>query len=55
MPDGTLDPAFGNGGAVLANMKSSIWLGDHAQAVAIQDDGKIVATGVASYALVPLL
>ena len=54
MPDGALDPAFGNGGAVLANMKSSMWLGDHAQAVAIQDDGKIVATGGAGYVPGPL-
>jgi uncharacterized delta-60 repeat protein len=53
-PDGALDPAFGSGGAVLANMRSSMWLGDTAHAVAIQGDGKIVATGVAGYAAGPL-
>jgi len=54
LPDGALDPAFGGGGAVLANMKASMFPGDTAQAVAIQADGKIVATGVAGYAAGPL-
>jgi uncharacterized delta-60 repeat protein len=52
LPDGTLDPAFGNG-AVLANMKSSMFSGGTALGVAIQDDGKIVATGSAGYAAGP--
>jgi uncharacterized delta-60 repeat protein len=54
LPDGTLDPAFGGGGALLANMKASMFPGDTAQAVAIQADGKIVATAVAGYVPGPL-
>jgi uncharacterized delta-60 repeat protein len=53
MPDGTLDPAFG-GGAVLANLKSSLWQSNAGRAAAMQGDGKIVATGVATYAAGPL-
>ena len=53
LPDGVLDPAFG-GGTVLANMRASMWSGEAAHSVAIQPDGRIVATGVAIYALGPL-
>jgi uncharacterized delta-60 repeat protein len=54
MPDGTLDPTFGGGGAVLAKMKSSMFLGDSALSVAIQNDGKIVTAGIANYVPGPL-
>jgi uncharacterized delta-60 repeat protein len=53
MPDGTLDPAFG-GGAVLANLESGLWQSNAGRAAAMQGDGKIVATGVATYAAGPL-
>src|SRR5207247_4998739 len=53
LPDGALDPAFG-GGVVLANMRSSMWLGEAARAVALQGDDRIVATGSAGYATGPL-
>jgi uncharacterized delta-60 repeat protein len=54
LPDGVLDPAFGGGGTVLANMRASIWGSEAAHAVAIQGDDRIVATGVAVYATGPL-
>ena len=53
LPDGALDPAFG-GGVVLANLQSSMWLGETARAVAVQGDDRIVATGSAGYATSPL-
>jgi len=53
LSDGALDPAFG-GGVVLANMRSSMWLGEAARAVALQGDDRIVATGSAGYATGPL-
>ncbi len=53
LPDGVPDPAFG-GGTVLANMRASMVMsGEAAHSVAIQPDGRIVAAGVASYALGP--
>jgi uncharacterized delta-60 repeat protein len=54
LPDGVPDPAFGGSGVVLANMRSSIWIGEAGHAVAIQGDDRIVTTGVAGYALAPL-
>jgi uncharacterized delta-60 repeat protein len=54
LPGGALDPAFGGGGAVLANLKASMFPSDSVKSVAIQDDGKIVAAGVATYAAGPL-
>jgi uncharacterized delta-60 repeat protein len=53
LPSGVLDPLFG-GSAVLANMRSSMWLGDSARAVALQSDGRILVTGSAGYATGPL-
>jgi uncharacterized delta-60 repeat protein len=44
---GDLDPTFGTGGRVTTDFGSG---DDRANAVAIQSDGKIVATGSASYA-----
>jgi uncharacterized delta-60 repeat protein len=41
--NGTLDPTFGTGGIALAGNNAN--LGDQAQAVAIQPDGKIVIAG----------
>jgi len=41
-PDGTLDPAFGEMGIVMTDIRSG---DDHANAIAIQTDGKIVAAG----------
>ncbi len=43
--DGTLDASFGNGGQVMTGLGSS---DDHAYAVAIQGNGKVVAAGWAS-------
>ncbi len=54
LPDGVLDPAFGRHGMTLANMRSSIWVGDAARALALQHDGRIVVTGSAGYARGPL-
>jgi uncharacterized delta-60 repeat protein len=45
--DGTLDTSFGNGGKVTTDFGS---MNDQAYAVAIQSDGKIVATGYAQIA-----
>ena len=44
LPDGTLDPTFGNNGLALTDLSG--W--DRAHAVAIQADGKIVSAGFAS-------
>lgn len=41
-PNGSLDTAFGDGGIVLTDIRSG---DDHANAIAIQADGKIVAAG----------
>jgi len=41
-PNGTLDPSFGEGGIVMTDIRSG---DDHANAIAIQTDGKIVAAG----------
>jgi uncharacterized delta-60 repeat protein len=41
-PNGTLDPAFGEGGIVMTDIRSG---DDHANAIAIQADGKIVTAG----------
>ena len=43
--DGQLDPTFGNGGIVL----SEIGLGGGANALEIQDDGKILVGGYAAF------
>jgi uncharacterized delta-60 repeat protein len=44
LPDGTLDPAFGNGGKVMADLGArNDWVSD----VAIQDDGKVLLAGSA--------
>jgi uncharacterized delta-60 repeat protein len=53
LPNGALDPAFG-GGVVLADTKTSMFVGETAQAVAIQSDDKIVVTGDTGYTLGPL-
>jgi uncharacterized delta-60 repeat protein len=53
LPNGALDPAFG-GGVVLADTKTSMFVGEAAQAVAIQSDDKIVVTGNTGYSLGPL-
>jgi uncharacterized delta-60 repeat protein len=45
LDDGTLDTSFGGDGKVTTNLSSA---GDWANAVAIQEDGKIVAAGRAS-------
>jgi uncharacterized delta-60 repeat protein len=45
--NGALDPTFGTGGLVITNVSGSTAF-DQATAVAIQSDGKIVATGIAS-------
>jgi uncharacterized delta-60 repeat protein len=52
LPNGALDPSFG-GGVVLADTKTSMFVGETAQAVAIQSDDKIVVTGNTSYAIGP--
>ena len=54
LPNGALDPAFGGEGIVLANMRSGWRAFDSARDVAIEGDGRVVVTGVASYALGPL-
>ena len=54
LPNGALDPAFGGEGIVLANMRSGWRAFDSARDVAIEGDGRVVVTGVASYALAPL-
>lgn len=54
LPDGALDAAFGGGGVVLANTRSSMAVGEAARAVAIQTDDRIVVTGSAGYATGPL-
>jgi len=54
LPNGALDPAFGGEGIVLANMRSGWRATDTARDVAIEGDGRVVVTGVASYALAPL-
>ena len=54
LPNGALDPAFGGEGIVLANMRSGWRAFDTARDVAIEGDGRVVVTGVASYALAPL-
>ena len=41
-PNGTLDPAFGEGGIVMTDIRNG---DDRANAIAIQADGKIVAAG----------
>ena len=51
--DGTLDISFGNGGRVLTDLTPSTVSYDHALAVALQRDGKIVAGGSTS-SLTPL-
>jgi uncharacterized delta-60 repeat protein len=53
LPNGALDPSFG-GGVVLADTKTSMFVGETAQAVAIQSDDKIVVTGNTGYTLGPL-
>jgi uncharacterized delta-60 repeat protein len=53
LPNGALDPSFG-GGVVLADTKTSMFVGETAQAVAIQSDHKIVVTGNTGYTLGPL-
>jgi uncharacterized delta-60 repeat protein len=52
LPNGALDPAFG-GGAVLADTKTSMFVGETAQAVAIQSDHNIVVTGNTGYTIGP--
>ena len=52
LPNGALDSSFG-GGAVLADTKTSMFVGETAQAVAIQSDDKIVMAGNTSYAIGP--
>ena len=54
LPNGALDPAFGGEGIVLANMRSGWRATDTADGVAIEGDGRVVVTGVASYTLAPL-
>ena len=54
LPDGVLDSTFGHRGMARANMRSSIWVGDAARALALQDDGRIVVTGSAGYPRGPL-
>ena len=54
LPNGELDPAFGGEGIVLANMRSGWRATDAARDIAIERDGRVVVTGVASYALAPL-
>jgi uncharacterized delta-60 repeat protein len=43
LPDGTLDPGFGAGGTVITALPG----GNEAEAVALQEDGKILAAGTA--------
>lgn len=46
MPDGTLDPDFGNGGQVITGIGvDPVMILDAAMAVALQPDGKIVVAG----------
>jgi uncharacterized delta-60 repeat protein len=52
LPRDALDPTFG-GGVILANLRSSMWLGAAAHAVALQGDSRIVVTGSAGYATGP--
>lgn len=44
--DGGLDASFGGDGKVLTSMDPATYLGEIANAVAIQSDGKIVAAGM---------
>lgn len=48
--DGSLDPAFGNGGKVITAVSSS---GDSVRALALQPDGKIVVAGYANHSGFP--
>jgi len=50
-PDGAFDPKFAGGSAILANMQSGWLTGGVASAVAIGDDGGIIATGMAGYSI----
>jgi uncharacterized delta-60 repeat protein len=52
LPNGSLDPSFG-GGVVLADTKSSMFVGETAQAIAIQSDDKIIVTGNTGYTIGP--
>ena len=55
LPNGALDSTFAGQGIVLANMRSSYWgVPDVARGIAIKDDGQLVVTGNALYALGPL-
>ena len=45
--DGTLDPSFGSGGTVLTDISTGTGGFNHVYSLALQDDGKIVATGPA--------
>ena len=55
LPNGMPDPTFGQGGTTLTNVQWKWWgPSDAAQAVAVQDDGKIVATGSTIFATGPL-
>jgi hypothetical protein len=47
--NGTLDPSFGSGGKVRTDITAGSGP-DRAQALAIQQDGKLVAAGYASHA-----
>ena len=46
-PDGSLDPTFGNGGAVLTSLERAGAPDDEIHALALQPDGKIIAVGSA--------
>ncbi len=55
LPNGALDPTFGGQGIVLADMRSGLFSNNNiARGTAIEDDGQLIVTGVASYPLGPL-
>jgi hypothetical protein len=54
LPNGALDPTLGGQGIVLANMRSGWGHSNVARGTAIEDDGQLIVTGVATYSLAPL-
>lgn len=50
LPDGILDPSFGEGGTVMVPFDLGHTLSDYGEDVVIQADGKIVVAGWAAYA-----
>jgi uncharacterized delta-60 repeat protein len=50
-PNGAFDPGFAGGAAMLANLRSGWLAGGVADAVATEDDGSVIVTGMAGYSI----